>query len=57
MICPSCRNAADLPTKVIDESSMRARETLRRTGHDNCPGATWCDCQHKTQLEMAKNTV
>lgn len=25
-------------------------DACRTNDHDNCPGGTWCDCQHKPRL-------
>lgn len=49
MICPECKDAADLMTAQADMPSS-AVETVKRLaveGHAKCRGNTWCDCQHK----------
>lgn len=54
MICANCRGAGKLnaqanavdkvvPGSVVVES-MRDRAA---EAHSECPGGTWCDCQHK----------
>jgi hypothetical protein len=55
VICRECRTAAGLTreTEVIYQYlDGREQEMLTGAGaselmHKECPGDTWCDCQHK----------
>lgn len=50
MICKPCRRGAEAAQIAAEEEredirmALLARAKLR---HDECPGDTWCDCQHK----------
>jgi hypothetical protein len=29
-------------------------DACRKRHHEDCPGGTWCDCQHQPPAEVAK---
>jgi len=47
MICPSCRAAGNFAAE-LDYSPPTGSDLGNVLElHDECPGGTWCDCQHK----------
>lgn len=54
MICPHCAAGADLATEPAPQ--LEATRQLAVNLHAECPGRTWCDCQHQvpTVDELAK---
>jgi hypothetical protein len=41
-ICDPCKTAAN----IRDGGSLAIIE-IKKRGHSNCKGDTWCDCQHR----------
>lgn len=68
MICQSCCDAGDLYSKIkgaprpsnvaeaTDAMISGASVTRIKELHDQCPGGTWCDCQHMPTIEILEMT-
>jgi hypothetical protein len=55
MICKSCRYAGTQTTLNNSENYPLDLTKLINAAHEQCPGGTWCDCQHYTG--QALNTI
>ena len=50
MICPACRTAADAGVEDTPGPDEVLIGVFQRELHDQCPGATVCDCQHRVAI-------
>lgn len=52
MICDKCRTAGNLLVAVDLSYDFTTDDDVEEAAslHEKCPGGTWCDCQHKTDL-------
>lgn len=51
MICEPCR-AGQQTVKVTRQNHDGSKTVQTTKGHNACQGGTWCDCQHKKDVDI-----